>query len=177
LTTRSCEKRKPSQIAPALLVMVLTVAPIGFADQAVRPVDAADVQSLIAGHRGKVVLLNFWATWCPPCIQEFPEIVALEKDYRGRGVAVISVSADFPDKMDSQLLPFLEKHQPGFSVYIIESEDANRFVRTIDPEWSGAIPTTLFVDRNGEFRVKRYSQMSRGEMVRILEALLEEPTK
>ena len=167
--------KAPTLIALFLLVQSLVLA----AATRVRPVpvDAVDILSLIGDQRGQVVLLNSWATWCPPSIHEFPEIVAVEKDYRSRGVAVISVSADYPDRMDSQLLPFLEKHRPRFPVYIMRTDDADRFVRTIDPEWSGTIPATLFIDRKGKFSVKRYSRMNRGEMERILEALLEESTK
>jgi thiol-disulfide isomerase/thioredoxin len=140
-----------------------------------RAVDGSDITDLVVRYRGKIVLLNFWATWCPPCAHEFPELVKVEKQYRGRGVVIISVSVDFPDEIGTKLLPFLEKHQPGFEVYIKEDGDLNQFTRAIDPGWKGTIPATFFYTRQGESSVKRYSEMTRQEMVRILEALLEDP--
>ncbi len=143
--------------------------------ETIRPADASDILKLISQQRGKVVLLNFWATWCPPCIEEFPDLVAVEKGYRDRGLVVISVSADFPEKKESKLRPFLEKHNPQFPVYIMRTTDPNDFVRKIDPEWTGTLPSTFFFDREGKRSIKRYSKMSREEIERILEALLDEP--
>jgi thiol-disulfide isomerase/thioredoxin len=140
-----------------------------------RLVDASDVKEIVASHEGEVVLLNFWATWCPPCVREFPELVEVEKEYRGRGVAVISVSIDFPEKLEKELLPFLEEHQPDFEVYLKKDGDVTVFTRTIDPEWKGTLPATFFYDRQGRSSVKRYSEMTRPEMERILNALLDEP--
>ena len=140
-----------------------------------RFVDASDVKELVASREGEVVLLNFWATWCPPCVREFPELVEVEKRYRNRGFAVISISIDFPQKMEKELLPFLEEHQPGFDVYLKKDGDVTAFTRSIDPEWKGTLPATFFYDRRGRPSVKRYSEMTGPEMERILNALLDEP--
>lgn len=172
--------RRPSPVTEGARWTLLTLAAflmasIAFADDALRPVDAPDILSLVDEHRGKVVLVNFWATWCPPCIREFPDIVAVEKNYRDRGLVVISVSVNSTQNMDSELLPFLDKHRPPYPVYIMKTTDPKDFVRRIDPQWTGVIPSTLFFDREGKSSVKRYSEMNREEIERILEALLEEP--
>ena len=139
-----------------------------------RLVDASDVMKLVASHEGEIVLLNFWATWCPPCVREFPLLVDIEKAYRDRGVTVISVSIDFPEKMEDELQPFLERHQPSFEVYLKKDGDVTAFTRTIDPDWKGTLPATFFYDRRGVPSVKRYSEMTRPEIERILNALLDE---
>jgi len=141
--------------------------------ESLRPVDAPDILEIVRQHRGQVVLLNFWATWCPPCIVEFPEIVSLEKTYRDHGLVVVSVSADFPKDIDSMLLPFLDKHRPSFPVYLKQTDDIDAFIRVIDSEWTGAIPATFFIDRGGIVTNKKFSAMSGEEMKRILEVLLE----
>jgi thiol-disulfide isomerase/thioredoxin len=140
-----------------------------------RPVDVSDIKAIITHQRGKVVLLNFWATWCPPCTREFPDLVEIEQQYRNQGLVVVSVSADSPEKVDSDLVPFLEKYRPGFEVYFIRTQDLGQFFRLIDPQWKGTIPATFFFDREGNTSVKRYSEMTRGEMGRIVDALLDEP--
>jgi thiol-disulfide isomerase/thioredoxin len=140
----------------------------------VHNVDAAGIKELLAQHEGKVILLNFWATWCPPCLVEFPDIVALEKAYRDRGLVVISVSADPPERVEDDLVPFLQKEQPGFPVYVRKREDPEKLIRAIDPHWTGKIPATFFYDHKGEPSVKRYSQMTREELVKIVTYLLGE---
>ena len=144
------------------------------APEPARLVNAKEIKELIAGHEGEVVLLNFWATWCPPCLVEFPEIVELEKIYRDRGFAVISVSADPPERVETDLIPFLQKENPGFPVYVRKREDPEKFTRAIDPQWTGKIPATFFYDRQGKPSVKRYSPMTREEIVKIAEYLLGE---
>ena len=141
--------------------------------ESLRPVDAADVLEIVGEHRGRVVLLNFWATWCPPCIVEFPEIVSLENEYRERGLTVVSVSADFPTKLETDLLPFLEEHQPDFPVHLMQTDDVDEFIRVIDPEWSGAIPATFFYASDGNLAHKQFKVMTREEMVGVVEGLLE----
>ncbi|HEX9723302.1 MAG TPA: TlpA disulfide reductase family protein [Vicinamibacteria bacterium] len=147
----------------------------GLAEQAPRLVDANEIKDLVRKQSGQIVLLNFWATWCPPCLVEFPEIVSLEKAYRRRGLAVISVSADSPQRVDSDLLPFLDKHRSDFPIYVMETNDVEAFMHRIDPEWNGDLPATFFIGRKGDVVIKRFGAMSREQMERALEYLFEEP--
>lgn len=140
----------------------------------VHSVNASDIKKLITQNEGKVILLNFWATWCPPCLVEFPDIVVLERTYRDRGLVVISVSEDPPERLQDDLLPFLEKAQPSFPVYVRKRADTESFIRAIDPYWTGKIPATFFYSKKGEPSVKRYSQMTREELVKIVTYLLGE---
>ena len=142
-----------------------------------RPVDAPDILEVVAENKGRVVLLNFWATWCPPCKVEFPDLVSLQKAYRDRGLVVISVSADFPSQIDSELLPFLEKHRPTFPIYLKETDDIDEFIRIIDPQWTGAMPATFFFAPDGDVASKKFSVMTKEEMVKVVEGLLKDATR
>jgi thiol-disulfide isomerase/thioredoxin len=155
--------------------LAITSSVDGLAGQAPRLVNANEIKDLVYQQSGRVVLLNFWATWCPPCLVEFPEIVAFEKAYRARGLAVISVSGDSPKRVDSDLLPFLEKHPSDFPVYVMNTDDVEAFMHRIDPEWNGTLPATFFIDRKGDVAFKRFAAMSREQMQRALEYLFEEP--
>ena len=140
--------------------------------QTPRIVNAGDIAGIVNQHRGRVVLLNLWATWCPPCLREFPEIVEVEREYRKRGLVIVSVSADSLDRVETDLLPFLDEHQPGFEVYIRSDDDPEAFIKAVDPGWKGELPATFFYDRVGRPSVKRYSPMPRDEIERIVEYLL-----
>lgn len=159
---------------------ILGATSLAASEHDVRRVDARDVIRLVESHQGKLVILSFWASWCPPCLEEFPDLVAIEKEFRNRGVVVVSVSADFPDRLESDLFPLLDKYRPEFPVYLRIADDPSCFARTIDPEWDGTIPATFFIGRDGRTLIKRYSRssryatMTRHDMKRYLESLLED---
>ena len=87
-------------------------------------------------------VLNFWATWCAPCVKELPYFE--EAAEKGKDdFTMILVSLDFPKHIDSRLLPFLEKKRLKSKVVLLDEANANVFIDDIDPSWSGAIPATL----------------------------------
>ena len=120
----------------------------------VRPIDEAGLQKLIASSSGKVVLVNFWATWCEPCVEEFPDLMKLAREYQPRGLEIIFVSIDDPEEIDAKVLPFLQAQNVSFRTYIKQVKDDEAFINAIDPKWSGAIPATFIYDTNG-MQVKR----------------------
>lgn len=96
-------------------------------------------------------VVNFWATWCGPCVKELPYFEQLTEAYKDHKVKVILVSLDFPKKMDRKLLPFLKKRQLKSDVVLLDDPKTNKWIDMVDPSWSGAIPVTLFVKNGHEF--------------------------
>ncbi len=88
-------------------------------------------------------VVNFWATWCKPCIKELPAFEKLNSDYAPQKVKVLLVSLDFPDKLEGQVIPFIEKQNIKSDVVLLDDADANSWIPKVSPEWSGAIPATL----------------------------------
>ena len=113
-------------------------------------VDARGLAAAVAAQRGKVVVLNFWATWCVPCREEFPDLVRLEKAYRDRGVSVVGVSIDLPKDMP-KVEKFLAASAPDFPNYIkrVGGDDQN-FIESVDPKWGGELPFTVVYGRDGK---------------------------
>jgi len=107
---------------------------------------AADIIEKVAEYEGQqAVLVNFWATWCAPCVEEFPMIVELGCRYRGEGLRIYFVSVDWLE-LSTQVTAFLERHGvEGLS--FIKDEKDNPFINGIAREWTGAVPFTIVFGR------------------------------
>lgn len=88
-------------------------------------------------------VVNYWATWCGPCVKELPYFEQLLKAYSKDKIRVILISLDFPKKVDSKLLPFLNKHNIQSEVVILDDPKSNIWIDKVDPSWEGAIPVTI----------------------------------
>jgi len=93
-------------------------------------------------------IINFWATWCAPCIKELPYFEAINKNYKDRNVSVTLVSLDFPKKYESHLKPYIRDNEIKSRVVVLNDSDSNTWIPAIDPDWSGAIPATLIYNKN-----------------------------
>lgn len=113
-------------------------------------VDLAGYQQLIAKHRGKPLVVNFWATWCEPCRDEYPMIVQLAKEFKAQGVNVVGVDMD--DESDMNLVRrFIVRTQPQFPNYRQKPGiDLDAFYDAVNPEWKGTMPQTIFYGRDGQ---------------------------
>ena len=95
----------------------------------------------------KIYVLNFWATWCKPCIKELPAFEELNATYSNRNVEVILVSLDFPNVVNSRVVPFLQANLIQSKVVLLDDADANSWITAVDATWSGAIPATLIIKK------------------------------
>lgn len=96
----------------------------------------------------KTYVINFWATWCKPCVAELPYFEDLYKNYQDKNVEVILVSLDFPKKIDKSLIPFVEKNKLKSRVILLDDSKQNEWIPKVDENWSGAIPATVIYNKN-----------------------------
>ena len=115
------------------------------------PVSVATLKKEIAARKGRVVIVNFWATWCPPCKAEFPALLQLQKKYAARGVSLLFVSADSPRVVDTKVRPFLRQMKATNPTRIISGK-AVEFVKAFDPSLKGdfALPRFYIYNRSGK---------------------------
>lgn len=95
-------------------------------------------------NKDTIYVVNFWATWCKPCIEELPAFDSLSVQSVKTPVKVILVSLDFKEELDKKVKPFLKKHQIKSECVLLDEVNGNDFIDKISPSWSGAIPATLF---------------------------------
>lgn len=112
------------------------------------PAAISEIQSSIDGSEKGLVLAHVWATWCGPCVKEFPDIVALADFPASSDVDFVLVSADDIDDIDS-VEQFMKDQGSPWSTYVVENFNED-LMDVFSPEWSGAIPATFFFDRSGE---------------------------
>jgi thiol-disulfide isomerase/thioredoxin len=109
--------------------------------------DFEGIEKFLITTDDKVYVVNFWATWCAPCIKELPYFEKLNKEYSDK-LEVILISLDFPKNYDAKLKPFIVKHQLQSKVMALNDPDANTWIPKVDESWSGAIPATLIFNKN-----------------------------
>jgi len=112
-------------------------------------IDKEGVRQLLKNEGERIKLINIWATWCGPCIIEFPEFVLMQRMYGQRDFEMISISVDRFSQED-KVLKFLDEKQAAFTNYLYSEEDKNAMFDLIDTEWQGNIPYTMMVLPGGE---------------------------
>ncbi|MCL6545810.1 MAG: TlpA family protein disulfide reductase [Bryobacteraceae bacterium] len=114
-----------------------------------RPVNEKTYAAELGAHKGSVVLVNFWATWCAPCREEMPWLAGLERKYRGKGFRLLTVSCDEPEDQ-AKAEEFLKKTGVGGAAYIKKASNDETFIDTVSSNWSGALPASFLYDRQGK---------------------------
>lgn len=110
--------------------------------------DYAGLERFLSTTTDTTYVVNFWATWCAPCVKELPYFEQLDSNYADKKVEVILVSLDFPKKFDSNLIPFIKEKDLKSKVVALNDMDSNMWIPKISEDWSGAIPATLIFNKN-----------------------------
>jgi thiol-disulfide isomerase/thioredoxin len=116
---------------------------------ALTPLDETSYPKTVAAQKGKVVLVNFWATWCVPCRAEMPALAKMQARLKPKGFTLVTVSADEPEQQ-AQASEFLAKYGIPGPAYLKVAKDDDKFINAIDPKWSGALPALVIYDRSGK---------------------------
>lgn len=107
------------------------------------------IKELVQQNKGKVVLVNVWATWCAPCREEMPALLSLRRQFRDKGFELILVSADEPEFIRTKVQPMLKEFGVDFLTYINHDSTDEAFIAGMNPDWNGALPTSFLYDREG----------------------------
>ncbi|HLO91714.1 MAG TPA: TlpA disulfide reductase family protein [Lentimicrobium sp.] len=114
----------------------------------IKVVNYAGLKPLLERKNDTTYIVNFWATWCAPCIRELPYFQKIQDKFKDQKVKVLLVSLDFEKHIDTKLVPFIKKNNLTPEVVVLSDPASNEWIDKIDPSWSGALPVTLFVTKN-----------------------------
>jgi peroxiredoxin len=130
-------------------------------------VGIAGIRALMKNQGTKLRLINLWATWCVPCVEEFPELVTLNRMYRDRGFELVSISTD-DNSAKRKALKFLEKQQSSSPNYIYTGDDKYKLMEAIDPKWQGALPYSLLIEPGGKIVYAHQGAIDAEELRKII---------
>ena len=119
--------------------------------------------------RGKVVMLDFWATWCPPCQEEMPSLVKLAKEYESQGLVFVAASRDEDDIKEEVVRQFVDRHLPELGQYVVYAGDEMAMAFKVE-----ALPTLYFLDREGKVTDAVRGMMSEPAIRRRIENALKQ---
>ena len=133
----ACNTPTPPEVKTEKAITTAAVTP------KIPVVDYDGLAPIFAQKSDTTYIINFWATWCKPCVAELPYFLELHKKYQGQKYKFIFVSLDFPKQIEKKLVPFLEKNPLPGEIIVLDDSDSNTWIPAVDPEWSGAIPATM----------------------------------
>jgi len=136
--------------------------------------DAAELKKLRSNPTGKVLLVNFWATWCGPCLSEFPDLQNTWRMYRGRDFDLVTVSANLPDEKPG-VIKVLEKQHASTRNLQFASDDTYAMQAAFDPKWESALPFTMLIAPDGKVIYQKQGEIDILELRRMILANLPDP--
>jgi Thioredoxin domain-containing protein len=114
----------------------------------VRQINEVILKQLIKPN-GRPLLINFWATWCDPCRDEFPDLVKLDNEYRGK-IDFITISLDFPEDIATKVPKFLAAMKAEMPTYVLITPDESAAIGSVNKGWQGGLPFTILYDKDGK---------------------------
>ncbi|MCS6967434.1 MAG: TlpA disulfide reductase family protein [Cytophagales bacterium] len=140
--------------------------------QQVRIVTVEQVEQLLNNNSDTVHIVNFWATWCAPCVKELPDFIRLSQDYRHQPVQLWLISMDFRSSLESKLKPFLERRKIQQPIWLLDNTDYDSWINRIDAHWQGDLPFTLIFNNYRKQRKAIYGETTYQHLEQLVRQML-----
>ena len=124
----------------------------------------------------KPLLINFWATWCVPCREEFPDLVKIDNDYKGK-IDFITISLDFEEELNTGVPQFLKEMKADMTTYLLVTPDESAAIGMISKEWGGGMPLTVLYSPSGQVAFFHQGVVKPAELKAAIDKLIAEPLK
>lgn len=139
--------------------------------QEVQKVKATELEKMISESKTPLII-NFWATWCMPCVEEMPAFLEEYKGHKKDSLKLVLVSLDFEEGYPDKIIKFMKKRKVEAPVMWLDETDADYFCPKVDPKWSGVIPATLFINNANSYRNFTEGQLSHKELKNEIKLML-----
>lgn len=138
----------------------------------VEPIKTDGLKSLVTQQRQGPLLINFWATFCDPCRDEFPDLVKIDQEYRPQSLQFVTVSLDDLSDIKTSVPKFLDDMKATGPAYLLDDVDPEPAIKLMDPRWSGALPATFLFNDKGEIVYKHIGRVDATELRSEIDKLL-----
>lgn len=138
--------------------------------QEIRKIGIPELEKILKAPDDKLFVVNFWATWCAPCVKELPLFEKAAGNYDKSKVSFLLISLDFPSQVEKQLIPFLKKNKISLGVAVMTDLDYNSWIDKVDPTWQGNIPATLFFNnlkKQRHFHAGEVDEIQLEKMIKV----------
>lgn len=135
--------------------------------QIVKPLTINQLEERVTNGRDTVYVINFWATWCAPCIAELPYFERLQSTYRDNPLKVILVSLDMKSKLAAVVQPFVKRNKLTNEVFLLNESNEQEYIDRISKAWSGALPATLVYNKKKNVRQFYEQEFSFAELEKV----------
>lgn len=153
----------------AIIIIVLITGVFSSVAQSVKVMNYAELEQRLEQKNDSIYLVNFWATWCKPCIEELPDFLKISTKFKDGKLKLILVSLDFSNHIEQRVIPFLIDNKITEEVIVLDDPDANTWINKVDPTWDGAIPVSLILHKGKKQFYK--STLSYEELYEIIKPL------
>ncbi len=138
----------------------------------VSPIDTEALKGLLTQQRERPLLVNFWATFCDPCRDEFPDLVKIDKDYRPHSLDFVTVSLDDMTDIKTSVPKFLDSMKATMPAYLLNASDPEPAISLVDSKWQGSLPATFLYNEKGEVVYKHIGRVNTAELRAAIEKVV-----
>lgn len=140
--------------------------------QNVEVFDFDNFYEYIESQNSNILVINFWATWCRPCIKEMPIFQEIHNNYNNDSLKVILVSLDFINHLENRVIPFIKERNIQSQVILLDDTDYNSWINKVDKNWQGEIPFTWIKDKKNNKNIFLYGEITKEQITNTIDLLI-----
>lgn len=160
--------------ALAILILKASGQDLDYNGRKLQYIKTNELEKIINPTDNKLYVINFWATWCPPCVSELPDFQKVAGEFKSSSIKFIMISLDFPSQINSTLIPFLKKNKITLDVSVMMDIDYDSWIQKVDKDWQGGIPATLFINSSKKIREFTSGELSEKDLRKKINGYLKQ---
>lgn len=153
------------------LLLFLSLCSVNADAQNIRLITSDELELRLKNGKDSTYVINFWATWCAPCVKEIPGFEKLQHEFSGQKLNVILLSVDNKSKVNSAVAAFVKRHKLSNEVLVANERDPKDYISKIEKSWTGSLPSTLIVNTSKNIRQSYEKQFTYNELIKTYQLI------